>query len=237
MFQERADRAGYGAITTEIAEAATSTTPRTTTSSTSQEPGRLLRPRRHRRQLPRRHRRPGRASDYARAMARELREVYFVDGVRTAFGRAGARRGASGARAPTTWRSRSSRELLRRNPTLPPERVRRRDHGRDRAGGRPGTDPRAATSRCSPGCRTRFLGSRSTGMCAGALTAITTGAGEIAMGAADLVIAGGVEHMGHHVMGAEVDFNPRYLSERIGRRECRRRWARRRRTSTIGSLR
>ena len=52
-------------------------------------------------------------------------------------------------------------------------------------------------------------------MCAGALTAITAGAGEIAMGAADLVIAGGVEHMGHHVMGAEVDFNPRFLSERI----------------------
>jgi acetyl-CoA acyltransferase len=29
------------------------------------------------------------------------------------------------------------------------------------------------------------------------------------------VIAGGVEHMGHHPMGEEVDFNPRFLVERL----------------------
>jgi acetyl-CoA acyltransferase len=52
-------------------------------------------------------------------------------------------------------------------------------------------------------------------MCAGALTAVTSGAGEIAMGAADVIIAGGVEHMGHHPMGAEVDFNPRFVAERL----------------------
>jgi acetyl-CoA acyltransferase len=52
-------------------------------------------------------------------------------------------------------------------------------------------------------------------MCAGALTATTAGAGEIAMGAADVVLVGGVEHMGHHPMGADVDFNPRFVSERI----------------------
>ena len=45
-------------------------------------------------------------------------------------------------------------------------------------------------------------------MCAGALTATTAAAGEIAMGACDLAIAGGVEHMGHHPMGEDVDFNP-----------------------------
>jgi acetyl-CoA acyltransferase len=52
-------------------------------------------------------------------------------------------------------------------------------------------------------------------MCAGALTATTAGAGEIAMGAADVVLVGGVEHMGHHPMGANVDFNPRFVAERI----------------------
>ena len=52
-------------------------------------------------------------------------------------------------------------------------------------------------------------------MCAGALTATTVAAGEIAMGAADLVLAGGVEHMGHHPMGADVDFNPRFVAERL----------------------
>ncbi len=52
-------------------------------------------------------------------------------------------------------------------------------------------------------------------MCAGALTAVTAAAGEIAMGACDLAIAGGVEHMGHHPMGEDVDFNPRFVAERL----------------------
>ena len=51
---------------------------------------------------------------------RELREVYFVDGVRSAFGRAGPK--------GVFWRTRADdmavklvRELLRRNDSLPPE--------------------------------------------------------------------------------------------------------------------
>ena len=146
-------------------------------------------------------------------MGRELQEVYFVDGVRTAFGRAGEK--------GVFWRTRADdmavkvvRELLRRNPSLPPERVddvvmaataqvgdQGLTLGRDVAllAGLPETVPGFAVDR----------------MCAGALTAITAGAGEIAMGAADVVLVGGVEHMGHHPMGADVDFNPRFLSERI----------------------
>jgi acetyl-CoA acyltransferase len=52
-------------------------------------------------------------------------------------------------------------------------------------------------------------------MCAGALTAVTAAAGEISWGAADVVVAGGVEHMGHHPMGDDVDFNPRFVAERL----------------------
>jgi acetyl-CoA acyltransferase len=52
-------------------------------------------------------------------------------------------------------------------------------------------------------------------MCAGALTAVTAAAGEISWGAADFVVAGGIEHMGHHPMGADVDFNPRFVAERL----------------------
>ncbi len=51
--------------------------------------------------------------------------------------------------------------------------------------------------------------------CAGALTATTTLAGAIAMGAYDLAIAGGVEHMGNHPMGDLMDPNPRYLAEKL----------------------
>ena len=37
------------------------------------------------------------------------------------------------------------------------------------------------------------------------MTAVTTAAGSIALGATDTAIAGGVEHMGHHPMGSGVD--------------------------------
>jgi acetyl-CoA acyltransferase len=146
-------------------------------------------------------------------MARTLREVVYVDGVRTSFGRAGE--------DGYFWKTRADdmgvkvvRELLRRNPTLPPDEIddvvfaataQAGDQGltlgRDVAllAGLPKTVPGFAVDR----------------MCAGALTATTAGAGEIAMGAANVVLVGGVEHMGHHPMGEDVDFNPRFLSERI----------------------
>src|SRR2546422_2010601 len=143
----------------------------------------------------------------------ERREVVFVDGVRTAFGRAG--------REGIFWKTRADdmavkvvRELMRRNPKIPPERIgdviyaataqvgdQGLTLGRDVAllAGIPQSVPGFAVDR----------------MCAGALTAVTAGAGEIAYGACDIVLAGGVEHMGHHPMGEDVDFNPRFVSERL----------------------
>jgi acetyl-CoA acyltransferase len=144
---------------------------------------------------------------------RELREVFFVDGVRTAFGRAGPK--------GVFWRTRADdlgvkvvRELLRRQTRIDAARIddvvmaataqigdQGLTLGRDVAllAGLPQSVPGFAVDR----------------MCAGALTAVTAGAGEIAMGAADLVLAGGVEHMGHHPMGEDVDFNPRFVAERL----------------------
>lgn len=52
-------------------------------------------------------------------------------------------------------------------------------------------------------------------MCAGAMTSVTTLAGAIAFGAADIAIAGGVEHMGRHPMGFNADPNPRFVAERM----------------------
>jgi acetyl-CoA acyltransferase len=146
-------------------------------------------------------------------MAREAREVLFVDGVRTPFGKAGPK--------GQYWRTRADdlgvkaiRELLRRNPQIPVERIgdvafaataqvgdQGLTLGRDVAllAGLPDTVPGFAVDR----------------MCAGALTAVTAAAGEIALGAVDVAIAGGVEHMGHHPMGDDVDFNPRFVSERL----------------------
>jgi acetyl-CoA acyltransferase len=146
-------------------------------------------------------------------MARTLREVVYVDGARTAFGRAGPG-GAFWSTRADDMAVKVVRELLRRNPQLPPERIddvvfaataqvgdQGLTLGRDVAllAGLPKSVPGFAVDR----------------MCAGALTATTAGAGEIAMGAADVVLVGGVEHMGHHPMGADVDFNPRFVAERI----------------------
>jgi len=146
-------------------------------------------------------------------MARAAREVFFVDGVRTPFGKAGPK--------GQFWRTRADdlgvkvvRELLRRNPAIPVERIgdvafaataqvgdQGLTLGRDVGllAGLPESVPGFAVDR----------------MCAGALTAVTAAAGEIALGAVDVAIAGGVEHMGHHPMGDDVDFNPRFVSERL----------------------
>jgi acetyl-CoA acyltransferase len=47
------------------------------------------------------------------------------------------------------------------------------------------------------------------------MTAVTTTASGIAFGAYDVVVAGGVEHMGHHPMGEGVDPNPRIVAEKL----------------------
>jgi acetyl-CoA acyltransferase len=47
------------------------------------------------------------------------------------------------------------------------------------------------------------------------MTAVTTTAAGIAFGAYDVVVAGGVEHMGHHPMGEGVDPNPRIIAEKL----------------------
>ncbi|GIU95982.1 MAG: acetyl-CoA acetyltransferase [Gaiellaceae bacterium] len=146
-------------------------------------------------------------------MARELREVFYVDGVRTAFGRAGEK--------GLFWKTRADdmvvklvRELLRRNPTLPPERIDDVVLAATAQAGDQGLTLGRSVALLA-GLPTSVPGLAVDRMCAGALTATTVGAGEIAMGAADVVLVGGVEHMGHHPMGAEVDFNPRFVAERI----------------------
>ena len=55
-------------------------------------------------------------------MAQQLREVVFVDGVRTPFGKAGPKGMYAQTRADDLV-IKCIRELLRRQPGLPPERV------------------------------------------------------------------------------------------------------------------
>ncbi len=145
-------------------------------------------------------------------MPRTAREVVFVDGARTPFGKAG--KGLYAETRADDLVVRVIRELLRRNPSLPPERIDEVAIAATTQIGDQGlTIGRSAA--LLAGLPRSVPGYAIDRMCAGAMTAVTTSGAGIAFGAYDVVIAGGVEHMGRHPMGEGVDPNPRFLSEQL----------------------
>ena len=141
------------------------------------------------------------------------REVVFVDGVRTPFGKSGPKGIYAETRADDLV-VRVIRELLRRNPELPKDQVGEVAIAATTQIGDQGlTIGRSAA--ILAGLPASVPGYAIDRMCAGAMTAVTTTAGTVALGAADIAIAGGVEHMGRHPMGEGVDPNPRFLSEHL----------------------
>ena len=144
-------------------------------------------------------------------MTRNVREVVFVDGVRTPFGKAG---GAFAAARADDLVVKSFREILRRNPALDAAAI----------------DDVAVAATTQIGDQGLTIG-RSAGilaglpssvpgysvdrMCAGAMTAVTTLSAGIMAGALDVALAGGVEHMTRHPMGEGIDPNPRFVAEKL----------------------
>jgi acetyl-CoA acyltransferase len=142
-----------------------------------------------------------------------MQNTYFVDGVRTPFGKAGEK--------GVYWNTRADDlvvkamiGLLDRNQSVPKEAIddvaiaattqvgdQGLTIGRTAAilAGLPNTVPGFAVDR----------------MCAGAMTAVTMTGSAIGVGAYDLVLAGGVEHMGRHPMGFDADPNPRFIAEKL----------------------
>jgi acetyl-CoA acyltransferase len=139
--------------------------------------------------------------------------VVFVDGVRTPFGKAGPKGIFAETRADDLV-VKVIRELLRRHPELPPERVDEVAIAATTQTGDQGLTI-GRTAALLAGLPKSVPGYAIDRMCAGAMTAVTTSASGIAFGAYDVVIAGGVEHMGRHPMGEGVDPNPRFLSDQI----------------------
>ena len=140
-----------------------------------------------------------------------VRDVVFVDGVRTPFGKA---KGVYAETRADDLVVRVIRDLLRRNPALPPERV---DDVAIAATTQIG-DQGLTIGRVAgilSGLPESVPGYAIDRMCAGAVTAVTTTASAIGIGAYDVAIAGGVEHMGRHPMGEGVDPNPRFVSEKL----------------------
>ena len=141
------------------------------------------------------------------------KDVVFVDGVRTPFGRAGEK--------GQYWNTRSDDlivkamiGLLERNPNLPLDRV---DDVAIAATTQQGDQglTLGRTAAILAGLPLSVPGYAIDRMCAGAMTSVTTIAGAVAFGAYDVGIAGGVEHMGRHPMGFGADVNPRFLAEKL----------------------
>ena len=137
--------------------------------------------------------------------------VVLVDAVRTPFGKAGSL--YSGTRADDIM-VRCIRGLLERNPNLPIDQIDDVAIAAATQTGDQGMNIGRSVSILA-GIPKTVPGYSIDRWCAGALTAVTTIAGGINMGAYDLAIAGGVEHMGNHPMGDGMDPNPRYLAEKI----------------------
>jgi acetyl-CoA acyltransferase len=144
-------------------------------------------------------------------MSSQIRSVILVDAVRTPFGKAGSM--YAGTRADDLM-VRAMRGLLERNPKVDPASIDDVAIAAATQTGDQGMNIGRSASLLA-GLPQSVPGYSIDRWCAGAMTATTTVAGAIAMGAIDIAIAGGVEHMGNHPMGELMDPNPRYLAEKL----------------------
>ncbi|MCB5906598.1 thiolase family protein [Streptomyces pinistramenti] len=146
-------------------------------------------------------------------MPRTARDVVFVDGVRTPFGKAGPKGIYHETRADDMV-VKCIRELLRRNPDLDPATIDEVALAATTQIGDQGLTL-GRTAGILAGLPQSVPGFSIDRMCAGAMTAVTSIAGGVSFGAYDIAVAGGVEHMGRHPMGEGVDPNPRFVSEKL----------------------
>ena len=137
--------------------------------------------------------------------------VVLVDAVRTPFGKAGSL--FQGTRADDIM-VRALRGLLERNPKVSPSEIDDVAIAAATQSGDQGMNIGRSVSILA-GLPTSVPGYSIDRWCAGAMTAVTTLSGAIALGQYEIAIAGGVEHMGNHPMGEGLDPNPRYLAEKI----------------------
>ncbi len=143
----------------------------------------------------------------------EISDVFFVDGMRTPFGRAGEK--------GMYWNTRADDLVVKtiigvmeRNPAVPGDLV---DDVAIAATTQQGDQglTLGRTAAILAGLPQSVPGFAIDRMCAGAMTSVTTMAGSIGMGMYDVALAGGVEHMGRHPLGGDADPNPRFLTEKL----------------------
>ena len=143
----------------------------------------------------------------------QTQDVFFIDGVRAPFGKAGEK--------GVYWKTRADDlvvktmiGLLERHPDLPKEAI----DDVAIAAATPYGDQGLQIGRSASilaGLPLSVPGYSIDRWCAGAMTSVTTTGSAIGIGAYDIALAGGVEHMGHHPMGEGADPNPRFLAEKL----------------------
>jgi acetyl-CoA acyltransferase len=146
-------------------------------------------------------------------MAKEQQDVYVLDACRTAFGKARPDGFFAQTRADDMV-VKVIRTLIHRNPDVDPSLVDDNIWGATTQMGDQGLTM-GRTSAILAGLPVSVPGYSVDRMCAGGLTAINAGVSAIAMGMADVIVAGGVEHMGHHPMAQGAEPNPRIISEKL----------------------
>jgi acetyl-CoA acyltransferase len=143
----------------------------------------------------------------------EKSDVYFVDGMRTPFGRAGEKGVYANTRADDLV-VKAIIGLLERNADVPKDRI---DDVAIAATSQTGDQglTLGRTAAILAGLPMTVPGLAIDRMCAGAMTSVTTMGASIGFGMYDLALAGGVEHMGRHPIGANSDPNPRFVAEKL----------------------
>ena len=143
----------------------------------------------------------------------QLRDTVYVDGVRLPIGRARDDGYYAHTRADD-MAVRTIRALLARQPGLDPARIDDNVWAATAQVGDQGLTMGRSTAVLA-GLPKSVPGYAVDRMCAGALTSITNAGNAIRVGAQQVVIAGGVEHMGHHPMGEDIEPNPRFVAESL----------------------
>ena len=149
-------------------------------------------------------------------MARELHEAYLLDVCRTAFGKSRPDGFFASTRADDMV-VKVIRTLMKRNPEIKGEMVDDSIWAATTQYGDQGLTL-GRTAAILAGLPVSVPGCSVDRMCAGALTAINNAGSQIAFGASDIIVCGGVEHMFHHPMGEGVGKegpNPRFVAEKI----------------------
>lgn len=148
----------------------------------------------------------------------QKQDVYFIDGVRTPFGKAGAKGAYANTRADDLMAN-AVLGLLERHPGLDRAAIDDVSIAATTQAGDQGVTLGRRVAMLS-GIPKSVPGYSIDRMCAGAMTAVTTTGSAIGIGAYDIAIAGGVEHMGRHPMAFDDDLNPRFLAEQIFSRDA-----------------